>query len=227
MHSRAAVMSIDNLYALYKDERTLWTDQLRTRIHRSISWLRRAQATADDMDASFIFHWIAFNAAYSKVIEDEDANIDRKLNERSKYEDFIRCIQVTDRTQRLADLLFIELEDACENLIQNEFVLYEYWRNQQDPSTPIDWESVLSQQKLRASKFKRDGNVYEYLRILLSRAHVLRNQIIHGAATWNSSANRRQLKDAHAILRKLIPLMLELMIRDPDQDWGDVQFPLQ
>ena len=35
------------------------------RVHRSISWIGRAAAAADDPDARFIFLWIAFNAAYA------------------------------------------------------------------------------------------------------------------------------------------------------------------
>lgn len=35
------------------------------RVHRSISWIGRAEACGDDHDARFIFLWIAFNAAYA------------------------------------------------------------------------------------------------------------------------------------------------------------------
>lgn len=33
------------------------------------------------------------------------------------------------------------------------------------------------------------------LMILFDRLYVLRNQIIHGGATWNSSVNRDQVRD--------------------------------
>jgi len=33
------------------------------RVHRSISWVDRAEAELDDHDARFLFLWIAFNAA--------------------------------------------------------------------------------------------------------------------------------------------------------------------
>ena len=36
-----------------------------TRVHRSISWLQRAEKEHDDPDARFIFLWISFNSAYS------------------------------------------------------------------------------------------------------------------------------------------------------------------
>ena len=38
----------------------------RVRLHRAISWLKRAEQEAGDHDARFIFLWIAFNAAYAQ-----------------------------------------------------------------------------------------------------------------------------------------------------------------
>ena len=35
------------------------------RVHRSISWIGRAEITGEDHDAGFLFLWIAFNAAYA------------------------------------------------------------------------------------------------------------------------------------------------------------------
>ncbi len=37
---------------------------LTLRVHRALSWLRRAQAEANDLDVRFILLWIGFNAAY-------------------------------------------------------------------------------------------------------------------------------------------------------------------
>ena len=44
----------------------------------------------------------------------------------------------------------------------------------------------------------------------------LRNQIMHGGATFNSTVNRSQLKDACNILSTLIPEMLKVMLQNPD-----------
>ena len=40
-------------------------EALRVRVHRSISWLERAELAGEDADARFVFLWIAFNAAYA------------------------------------------------------------------------------------------------------------------------------------------------------------------
>lgn len=41
---------------------------------------------------------------------------------------------------------------------------------------------------------------------VFTKLYTLRNQIIHGGATYNSQINREQLKDACNLLNKLIPL---------------------
>jgi len=55
---------------------------------------------------------------------------------------------------------------------------------------------------------------------VFTRLYTLRNQIMHGGATYNSQINREQLKDACNLLNKLIPLIIALMMSAPDQLWG-------
>ena len=62
--------------------------------------------------------------------------------------------------------------------------------------------------------------------IALSRIYVLRNQMMHGGATWNSSVNRDQVRDCGRLLAKLVPLILEVMLDNPGTLWGDACFPV-
>ena len=55
---------------------------------------------------------------------------------------------------------------------------------------------------------------------------MLRNQLVHGGATWNSQVNRAQLADAVAILGTLVPLVLTVMMDHPDQAYGDALYPV-
>ena len=41
---------------------------------------------------------------------------------------------------------------------------------------------------------------------------MLRNQLVHGGATWQSSANREQIRDAVAFLQYLVPIMIDVMM---------------
>lgn len=57
----------------------------------------------------------------------------------------------------------------------------------------------------------------QVLSILFERLYVLRNQIMHGGATWNSSANREQLKSACKLLMGLLAIFIELMLNQPQE----------
>jgi len=54
---------------------------------------------------------------------------------------------------------------------------------------------------------------------------VLRNQLIHGGATYKSQVNRAQVRDGGNILLALLPVVIELMMQHPNNDWGKIYFP--
>ena len=64
------------------------------------------------------------------------------------------------------------------------------------------------------------------LSIVLSRIYTLRNQLLHGGATWQSSVNREQLRDCAAFMAKLVPLVIEVMMDHPETLWGPGTYPV-
>ena len=65
----------------------------------------------------------------------------------------------------------------------------------------------------------------ELLDYLFTLMALLRNQIFHGLATYNSSVNREQLKSGVTILEALMPIMIEIVLNHDDVDWGEVSYP--
>jgi len=55
---------------------------------------------------------------------------------------------------------------------------------------------------------------------------VLRNQIVHGGSTWNGSVNRAQVTDGARIMGSLVPLIIDLLMEHPDEDWGTPIYPV-
>ena len=58
--------------ALKEKQRALrdgFSTPLTLRVHRALSWLRRAEAEEEDQDVRFILLWIGFNAAYAGDVE--------------------------------------------------------------------------------------------------------------------------------------------------------------
>ena len=64
------------------------------------------------------------------------------------------------------------------------------------------------------------------LLVVFDRLYVVRNQLVHGGATWNSSINRAQVKDGAAVLGWLLPVFIDIMLENPDQDWGKPFYPV-
>ena len=49
---------------------------------------------------------------------------------------------------------------------------------------------------------------------------------VHGGSTWNSAVNREQLNDGVAIMTQLVPLIIDLLMQHPDEDWGKPIYPV-
>ena len=58
------------------------------------------------------------------------------------------------------------------------------------------------------------------------RLYTLRNQLMHGGATWNSSVNRAQVRDGRALLARVLPVMLGVMMNHPAQFEGRPFYPV-
>jgi hypothetical protein len=62
--------------------------------------------------------------------------------------------------------------------------------------------------------------------LVLDRLYTVRNQLIHGGATYQSKVNRSQVKDASEILSFLVPLIIDIMITNINEDWGTINYPV-
>ena len=67
----------------------------------------------------------------------------------------------------------------------------------------------------------------EVLEVVFGHLYTLRNQLIHGGATYESSTNRKQLEEACALLSLFIPAMVKIMLRnDSEPSWGKPFYPV-
>lgn len=64
------------------------------------------------------------------------------------------------------------------------------------------------------------------LGVMFNRLYTLRNQLIHGGATWNGSVNRKQLRDCTQLLGSLVPILIQLMLDNPNTLWGEACYPV-
>ena len=181
------------------------------RMRRATSWLDRAEQERDDPDAAFIFCWIAFNAAYSGNI----------AGERRAFKVYFGKILALRDGRVIFSEMSSKFAEAISKFIPNQYVFPDFWTGdifqQADPQL---WEPSLDRSISRFQRAIESDNIRDILEELFDRLYVLRNQLIHGGATWQGSVNRSQVTDGAAIMAFLVPHFINLMLDNPTADWG-------
>jgi hypothetical protein len=210
--------AIATLKTRHRAVRDTQPDALRTRIHRALSWLVRAEREADDPDARFLFLWIAFNAAYASEFGFEQT-------EREQTRRFIDTLLRCDTQHRLQDTLLHEFTGSIRNLIVNRFVFEPYWKALRDHDSSGQWEKQFAASKRVALRALLDHDTATVLSVVLDRLYVLRNQLVHGGATWRGRANRAQVRDGARIMGAIAPVIVEVMMESGGAEFGEIAFP--
>lgn len=214
-------MNFDNLKTRQRQLRDGFPETLGLRTHRALSWLQRAEQEVDDDDARFIFLWIAFNAAYAQEITNFEDHAEHRVQGA-----FLQRLIDCDKEQLLYQLVWDEFSGAIRLLIDNKFVFQPFWKCQMGLVDESTWQEQFDRSRQAAHKALRDVDTRKILAVLFDRLYVLRNQLVHGGATWNSRVNRSQIKDGANILGQLVPVIIHLMMVHPKKDWGNPSYPV-
>ncbi len=194
-------------------------EALRLRIHRALSWLIRSEQETGDNDTRFILQWIALNAAYAREFGKEET-------ERDRARGFLESLVALDPGKQLHQALFQQFSGPIRTLVDNKFTFEPFWTALRTHDSSDRWETSFAGSKKAAMAAVMQGDTAKVLGIVFDRLYVLRNQLAHGGATWNSQINRAQLADSVAILGTLLPIILGLLIECRDRDFGDVLYPV-
>jgi len=204
------------LEALHVLANSCWEDLAgdnKLRVRRALSWCHRAAECSDD-DGRFIFSWIAFNAAYGREISGP------RQGERDLFSTFVRRLVDLDRARWQALIKDDVFFNALDRILNNPYVHEDFWRAAREGrSVPIDNQTA----RLRYARQK--GDTVRVLSPLLDALYVLRNQIMHGGATWDSSVNRDQVRDGALLMDWLAREVVAAMLAHPQEDWGDPWYP--
>ena len=193
------------------------------RLTRAIRWGLRAERELQypDYDAAFVFYWISFNAAYGVYNPD-----------RSQEAECTAIGNYFSKLQRQTHFLPVEklVRDDCWDIVRkainNPYLYKKFWNQQHDADRDANWRTQLERDCKSAANARAHGDCIGILRVMFERLYVLRNQLLHGGASHNSSANRDQVKDGAHIMAHLIPRFVELMMDHDDKDWGVPYYPL-
>ncbi len=201
------------LHDLAKSSWDELSDDNRLRVRRALSWQHRAAACPDD-DARFVFSWIAFNAAYGRDLPGSEHG------ERGLFKTFIRRLVDLDRDRWQALIEDDVFFDALCRILANPYVHEDFWR-----AARKGRGFRLDHSGARLQHLRRQGDAVRVLSPLLDALYVLRNQLVHGGATWDSSVNREQVRDGALLMDRLARGVVATMLAHPGEDWGDPWYP--
>lgn len=193
---------------------------LTLRVHRALSWLGRAEQEADDTDTRFILLWIGFNAAYA-------GDVQRAMeSERDHFREFFATLLGFDAGKRLYDAIWGRFPHEVRLLLDNRYVFAPFWQHHNGVPGTDDWEEKFERSRRATGSALARQDTATILSILFDRLYVLRNQLVHGGATWNGDVNRAQVRDGAALLGTLLPLFVDLMMDHPAHAWPMPHYPV-
>lgn len=213
-------MDYNQLKQRQRAERENYPTNLSLRVHRALSWLHRAELCHNDLDGQFIFRWIAFNAAYAQDLECLN------VSETAAFSRFVAKICDLDQNQALSKLVWEVYPSSIRLLLDNHYVFQSFWDQQNGYDNADNWQEKFNKAKQQANHALVKQRTDKIIELVLTRLYTLRNQIIHGGATWNSKVNRSQLLDGVNLLSKLVPIIIEVMMDNPRTLWGEANYPV-
>jgi len=179
------------------------SEAVQIRLHRSESWLRKSKkagsSTPPDLDAQFVFLWIAFNALYGKPRYRDDV----QGEEVSDFKRFLTTVEALSRAGVASALRHPGVEEHVEWLLQSPFLNIECWR-QWDRSGIRDRQRRID--VARNTYDKQHPTVSVFLQL-----YTLRNQILHGAATDGGRRTRESLRHAIPVLDASVRMLIGLV----------------
>ena len=195
------------------------------RLQRADSWIQAASDLQPErMHEAFIFLYIAFNCLYGRrKYEGDEAQIEEDLDAF-----FSKILAMHRRDAEEGGTILRTALAACHQdgavLIRDRFLVNRYWRGTQPPAM---LQTKLNKEALGALEALADGDHREFLSLVFRRISVLRNQVMHGCATYGArSYGRAALAKALRVLRVLIPAFYQLVRQyGHDLAWDPIPYP--
>ncbi len=168
-------ITFEALKTRQRSVREAFSDAFGLRVHRAISWIKRAEQEPEDYDAAFLFYWIAFNSAYAS---EQDF-----LGEKTQFREFLQKLSDIDQDGRVYNAVWTRFSGSIRVFIENPYVFGPYWHFQNGVERYEDWEARFASSKTAFARAMSKQDTVVILSMLFDRLYVLRNQIMHGGAT--------------------------------------------
>lgn len=124
-----------------------------------------------------------------------------------------------DENKALSTLVWQVFPGPVRLLVDNQYVFQPSCdarnNSRSDGSILGHWRGTVDDARQRVHRALARQDTERVLYEVFVRLYTLRNQLMHGGATWNSSVNRAQVRDGRALLTRVLPVMLGVMMDCP------------
>lgn len=207
------------LEEIFKDKKAENSDQFNLRIHRGLSWLKKAKQLDQELDLQFIALWVSFNAIYAQDL--------LMSQDKQSLRQFLHLICQKDQEDKIYNILWEKYSQPIRVLLDNQYIYQGFWDYQNQKISLDACKTGLLEEKQKVLHALGQKDSVDILMVLFNRLYTLRNQIVHGGATYNSSVNRPQLKDACRILDALLPVFILVLLENAHSlDLGKPFYPV-
>ena len=218
----AVDLTFDFLKAKQRRLREGFSRDLDLRVHRANSWIQGAEQAAGrgDADTAFICYWIAFNAAYA-----QGKDLHGQFHEKEFRQWYFDMIVRVDGERIIYEAIWQRFSAKLRPFLSNRFVYEPFWRHHHGEAGYGDWQERFrsDQRYVNAALGKQDTP--RILAVLFRRLYILRNQLVHGGATWGGGVNRQQVDGGKEIMACLVPHFVNLMMDHAHEAWGVPPYP--
>ena len=194
------------LEEIFKSKKAENLDHFNLRVHRSISWFKKSIQQDAELDLKFMSLWIAFNAIYAQdFVSSQD---------KQNFRQFIIQIYQMDTEHKIYNLIWEKYNQQIRLLLENPYMMQPFWDFQNQKISQSTWKEDFETERKKVHRALEGKETVDILFVILNRLYTLRNQIIHGGSTFNSSVNRKQLNDACNILSRLVSVFIQLFLEN-------------
>lgn len=188
------------------------------RFHRACSWLQRVEDAEEHeaLDLLLLSLWTSFNALYGQW----DGERQEPVSDVDCWQHFLDRMLVLDKDGLIQDKLE-EHKKLVMVLFDDEYLSRFFWQE------PTDQRAKrVRRTRLEAQAWYIEKNWTMVLQRLFERIYLLRCQLVHGAATYDSSFNRTAIRRCIQMMDHLLRTFLGVWVRwGADEDWGIMCYP--
>ena len=164
------------------------------RLHRAISWITAAERYKGDTDVAFMCLWNCYEATYQ--IEDPQRKhiANYSILEKKRLGKTVKL----DKSNELLIIMLQGYREYLYEILANKYLFKRYYEWKMGDVQ--DWEKQFTDQLKEAKAAITKKDTVALLDYSLFRLGTLRNQMLHGAATYQGSINRDALDNANSFM---------------------------